>query len=271
VTVTAETGAREPELSCLIATTPWSGSQLLCQALRATRLVGDPRDYFNPFEVVTYSVEWRLLRPGHNHLPRYPEQEFARRYLAAVTKAAMGRGGVLSVNLPWSHQRWLARFARAAAPDVPGTPTRSDAAVVEQWFPRTRYLYLTSGEKVRQAGRWYRGQRRGPAAAAGAPHPDFQEIRWIETLISRQEKAWVSYFQVHHIDAYRIEYEDFLTHPEETVGGILSWLGVPGSPARPWRNEARLRRLAVPVDWLPDYVAARDRLSPTIGVYRGQG
>jgi len=268
--VTVETGERRPDLSCLIATTPWSGSPLLCQALRATRLAGDPRDYFNPLEVVSNSLEWRLLRPAGNHLPRYPEREFARRYLTAVAKAAIGRNGVLSVNLPWSHQRWLARFARAAAPDVVGTPTRSDAAVIEQWYPQTRYLYLTSVDTAHQAARWYLGRRSGPAAVGGAPSPgqppDLQEVRWIETLISRQEGSWEVYFKVHDIDAYRVEYEDFLAHPEETVDGILKWLGLTAAPAWRWGGEVPRRRLATTIDWLPDYRAAREELSATIGV-----
>ena len=136
---------------------------------------------------------------------------------------------MFSAHLPWSHQRWLARFARAAAPDVVGTPTRSDAQVLEQWYPRARYLYVTSTDVARQAARWYLGRRAGPATVGGGPRPgqplDLQEIRWIEALISRQERAWEVYFQVHDIDAHRIEYEDFLAQPGETVAGILRVAG----------------------------------------------
>jgi LPS sulfotransferase NodH len=277
VTVTTETGVRKPELSCFIATTPWCGSAMLCQALQASGKAGNPHDYFDPLGVVSRSVEWRLLGPGQDHLPRQPEREFAARYLNAVTKAAMGRNGVLSVNLPWSHQRWLTRFGRAAAPDVPGTPTRSDADIVETWFPGTRYLHLTCADTVRQAGRWYLGQdigpvTPGPATPGGLAHPgqpaDFQKVRWIEALIFRQEQAWESYFDLHAIDAHRIEYEEFLAHPQDTVRGILQWLGLPGAPARRWRGEVHRRRAARHDDWLDEYAAARERLSPTIGVYR---
>jgi trehalose 2-sulfotransferase len=277
--VTADNGASQPELSCFIATTPWSGSEALCDALRATGLTGNPRDYFNPLAVVPRSIRWRLLGPGQDHLPRQPERDFAARYLDGVTRAAMGPNGVLSVNLPWSHQRWLTRFARAAAPDVPGNPTRSDADIIEAWYPRPRYLYLTSADTARQAGRWYLGQNVGPVAARpgeangearrGRP-ADFQKVRWIETLIYRQENAWETYLRLHGIDAHRVTYEDFLAHPEETVSGILRWLGLPGSPVPPWDGEPYLQRLNRRVDWLDDYAAARERLSPAIGVYGGR-
>jgi trehalose 2-sulfotransferase len=279
VTVTAETGAgrpggRRPDLSCLIATTPGSGSHLLCQALWETRLAGNPRDYFNPLKVVPRSVDWGLLGAGRDHLPRQPEQEFAGRYLNAVARAGTGPGGVFSARLPWSHQRWLARFARAAAPDVAETPSRSDTQVLERWYPRARYVYVTSADVAWQAGRWYLGRGTGPAATDGEPRPgqpvDFQEIRWIETLISRQQQAWEVYFRVNGVDAHRIRYEDFLAHPEETVGGILDWLGVPGTPARIWDGEDHRERVVRPMAWLSDYSAERDRLSAVIGVRQGQ-
>jgi LPS sulfotransferase NodH len=255
-----------PAISCLIATTPWSGTAPLCQELRATGLAGYPRDYFNPLEVVQRSREWHLLHTA---------KDFAARYMNAVSKSARGPNGALSVNLPWSHQRWLVRFARAASPDDTATAVRTDAAVLETWYPQTRYLYLTSSDKARQAARWYLGRTGSAAAVGGAPRPgqpsDFQEVRWIEALIARQERAWEIYFRMHEIEAHRIEYEAFQAHPEETVAEILGWLGLSGAPDRARNGKGRPQRPAKPIDWLPDYLAQRDRLSTTIGVRQGQG
>jgi LPS sulfotransferase NodH len=251
-------------ISCFIATTPWAGSQLLCRMLRATELVGHPRDYFNPLEVVRRSQEWGLFDSG---------EDFAPRYLDAVAESAMGDNNVLSVNLPWSHQRWLSRFAREASPDPAAASPRSDAEVIAAWYPRTRYLYLTRADKARQAASWYLGRQSGSALVGGAERPghppDFQEVRWIETLIARQEKAWESYFQLHAIGAHRIEYEALLERPEETVAEILGWLRLPDSPARAWSGEVHRQRQAEPAAWLPDYLAQREQLSTIIGVRQG--
>jgi len=84
--------------------------------------------------------------------------------------------------------------------------------------------------------------------------------------LTRQEQAWECYFEVHGIDALRIEYETLAEDPQETVRGILEWLELPGSPAGKWNG--RLPRLhpQEPVEWLPDYQAERDRLPAAIGV-----
>ena len=260
---------RTPVISCVIATTPWSGSMLLAHALRATRLVGDPRDYFNPFDVVPRCQEWGFLGLGVYSLPRIPEAEFVTRYLSAVTKAAMGRNGVLSFNLPWSHQRWLVRFARAAMPDPPGEVPRSDAKVLESWYPGTRYLYLTCADMAWQAARWYLG-RTGPAALGGAPvpgqPPDFQEVRWIETLIARQEQAWECYFEVHGIDTLRSSTRRSRKTRRRPYGEFSSGWSCPARPRVNGMADCPGLHPQAPVEWLPDYQAERDRLPAAIGV-----
>jgi LPS sulfotransferase NodH len=277
MTVTAEFPGPSVALSFFLATTPWSGSQVLCQALRATRQAGNPQDYFSPLDVVPRSQEWGLLGTGINCLPRLPEKDFAARYLRAVARHARTGNGVVSVNLPWTHQRWLVRLARAAAaaPGVTGNAGSSDAEVIESWYPQTRYLYLTRTDTARQAARWYEGRRHPAARVGAAPRtgepPDFQEVRWIETLISRQEEAWEIYFGVHGIDPYRIEYEELLERPDGTLREIFEWLGLP-SPADPkWIAPKHKRRAAAPIDWLPDYLAQREELSLTIGIREGAG
>jgi LPS sulfotransferase NodH len=209
-------------------------------------------------------MKWGLLGSG---------DDFPTRYLSAVAKSAAGANGVLSVNLPWSHQRWLTRFARMALPDAAPATRRYDAEVLEAWYPQTRYLYLTRADKAGQAAGWYLARRAGLAAVgnglAHAQPPDFQEVRWIEALVSHQERAWEAYFQVHTIDAHRVEFEAFVEHPEETVAGILGWLGLPSPPEQAWIGRVHQQRLVPPVSWLPDYLAQRDQLSTTIGVRQG--
>jgi len=253
-----------PSLSCFFATTPWAGGLFLSEALRATRRVGDPREYFHPIELLQRANRWGVLTT---------KAEFGRRYLTEVGRVARGPEGVLSINLPWSHQRWLTRIARAALPEDPDRPPLRDAEVLETWYPNARYLYLTRLDKTRQAAAWYRRRPFGGALVGGRPgsphQPDFQEIRWIETLIGRQERAWEAYFKVHGIQPHRISYEALVEETEETVAGVLNWLGLSPMPGRIWLSRVRQERVARPADWLAAYQEQRAQLNQTIGVRQG--
>lgn len=258
-----ETGSG-PVLSCFIATTPWAGGLFLSEALRATQRVGDPREYFHPTELLRRANRWGVLTT---------KGEFGRRYLTEVGEVARGQNGVLAVSLPWSHQRWLTRIARASLPEDPERPPLRDAEVLEAWYPNGRYLYLTRMDKAQQAASWYRKRPFGGALVGGRPssadEPDFQEIRWIETLIGRQERAWEAYFKVHGIQPHRVSYEALADNPEETVTGVLDWLGLPPMPGRVWLSRIRPQRTVQPAGWLPDYHEQRAQLNQTIGVRQG--
>jgi LPS sulfotransferase NodH len=245
--------ADDEPVSCLIATTPWSGSGRFYGALRATGAVGDTREYFNPLRVMIRSREWGLSGAGGDFMPRY---------LRAVVSTATGPNRALSIGLPWSHQRWLVRVARSAlSPAADEAP--SDAEVIEAWYPRSRYVYLVSGDPVTQAVNWY-------AQQFGGRVPDLQEVRWRETLIRHQENAWEMFFMVHGITPYRVEFRQFRQHPDQTTAEILDWLGVTATARRGQNDELGLGppqpRASQRADWLDGYLEARESLQEVIGL-----
>jgi LPS sulfotransferase NodH len=252
-------------LSCLVASTPWAGSQQFCNALDATDVVGRPDDYFDPMKVVGRSRSWDLLGTG---------DEFPLRYLTAVREEATGANGVCSSNLWWSHARWLIRMARAAsgASDATGVHPESDAAAVTALFPNTRYVHVRATDTVRQALRWYAALHPELLAESQRPapwrltEPDFQEVRWIETLIDRQDEAWSRYFDIHGIIAETVEYEQFIDRPEEAVGVVLQSLGLTGSSPLTWRPAGPAGDGPRLDAWLGRYESVRDQLNPSVGV-----
>ena len=229
-------------------------------------------DYFSPLGVVPRCQEWGLLGLGAwTTSPAYPEAGFR---CAAILdrgrpRPQMGRNGVVSAHLPWSHQRWLARFAPAAMHRpacVSSAPLRRQGAGI-----------LVSGTPVPLPDL----RRHGPAGSApvnrgqaapgthdlgGGPRPgqplDLQEIRWIEALISRQEQAWESYFRGARDRRSPGRVRGLLLeNPQETVRGIPRVAGAARhARARMWNGRGcrrqRLRRHRS-AGWLPDYPAAR--------------
>src|SRR6202050_5177037 len=215
-------GSTRPVLSCLVTSTSRAGGTQLCQALGATGAVGAPADYFNPLKAVSRSRAWKLLGA---------KGQFPERYLARVRLAATGYNDVCCLGLTWPHLTWLVRMARAALVGNDGASC-TDAEAVAAWFPNVRYVHLRCRDTTRQALRWYASlhpELLGGGRSGGLGHtpaPDFQEVRWLETLVLQHERSWQTYFHLHGIVPEMVEYEQFHERSDETVGAIIETLGL---------------------------------------------
>ncbi len=248
-----------------MASTPWAGSWQLCRALGATGVAGAPGEYFSPQSVVARSRAWGLLGS---------EARFPAGYLDAVRAVATGDNGVCTVSVAWSHLRWLVRMARAALVAT-GGPSCSDAEAVAAWFPDARYVHLRCDDAARQALRWYAamhpeaGDDGGRPGPGGGPVPDFQEVRWLESMILRHDHSWESYFGVHGIVALPVEFEQLAERPVETVGDVLASLGLtPATPVapEPFGDWGRIGSSEV---WLDRYLEVREAMEATVGIRAG--
>ena len=254
-------GSTRLVLSCLVTSTSRAGGTQLCEALGATGAVGAPADYFNPLKAVSRSRAWKLLGA---------EGQFPERYLARVRLAATGYNDVCCVGLTWPHLTWLVRMARAALVGNDGASC-TDAEAVAAWFPNVRYVHLRCRDTTRQALRWYASlhpELLGGGRSGGLGHtpaPDFQEVRWLETLVLQHERSWQTYFHLHGIVPEMVEYEQFHERSDETVGAIIETLGLSvlsGSA----RNRPSPDRHHASDLWPGQYLAVRDQLSATIGI-----
>jgi LPS sulfotransferase NodH len=237
-------------LSCLVTSSPGAGLEHLCRALETTGAMGASQDYFNPQDVVSRCDDWGV----HGS-----EADFMHRYVQAVRAAATAPTGVCSVSALWSHQRWMVRALRVGWADSGGVG-QSDADVVAAFFPHLAYIHLSCEDKARQALRWYAEMHPGSDSRAV---PDYQEVRWRETLIERHERSWRAYFRVHALAAAFTRYEDLREHPAQTLQPILVSLGLNAAVGdlRPPRSH-----LDETVDaWHGPYSESRIRLSSKVG------
>lgn len=257
--VAAEAPGQRPSasLTVLVASTPGAGSWRLGKLLGSTGAIPAPITCFNPFSVPSLSRKWAVARGT---------DEWPARYLNRALSAATHEG-VCCVSLMWLHARWLMRIARASLASTDDIDSLSDADVISAWFPRARYLHLRSADTARQALRWYAARHpRLPSRRSGAPIPDYQEVRWLETIVVRQSRSWQAFFDIHGIDPQVIEYNDLRTRQSETAGAILTSLGLAASP-RKFSDDLP----DGPIDrraeaWLEPYRQARPRLSTVVGV-----
>jgi LPS sulfotransferase NodH len=247
-----------PTRTFLLASTPGAGAGRLAKLLDATGKVGEPIACFDPLTAPAFGREWSVLAGD----------DWAKRYLMAARDAAT-RGGICSVRLNWPHIRWLVSLARAglrAADDDP----RSDAELIAAWFPNGRYLHLHCDDTARQAWRWYLARHpEVPGPNAAQPSPDFQEVRWLETVVTRHYRAWETFFVVHGISAHALERDDLFSSPGPAIAEVLSWMGLSATRARlpntvpPGPQERRADA------WAEPYRATRRRLSGVVGVRSG--
>jgi LPS sulfotransferase NodH len=238
-------------MSCWVATTPGAGGWQLAHALAATGCMASPDDYFNPMQV---NKRARALWLGG------PASGFGARYLAGMRAAATNEDGVFSARLFWPQTRWLARMAREGLDTLGDVTTGNDADVIARWFPHARYLHLVAGDRARQALRWYATINRG------ATSPNFQQVRWLETLIGRHDRSWITYFRVHGIAVETVRYEDLQARPHEALSALVASLGLSGLAVTGDEVPVASRLDRRADEWFAEYRALRPQLGSRFAV-----
>jgi LPS sulfotransferase NodH len=259
--VTIETAATPPPTrTCIVASTPWSGSRRVGDVLGRTGAMRQPVAWFDPLEVP---------RRGRQFGLSIQEPGWLARYLEAV-RARATRAGTCSILLLWSHLRWAVQGGRCALPDRHDEPPRLDTEVLSWWFPEPTYLWLRSRDAGTQALRWYL-DRHPEVTDALAAHGDrsgidWQEVRWLESMTRRQDQGWSTFFRIHDLHPVTAFHEDIRRWTPAAVAEVLGGLGIPGTDAvgGPGGEDSLVERLAD--DLAEGYRKARPRLCTTVGV-----
>jgi LPS sulfotransferase NodH len=241
--------------SCLILTTPRSGSWLLSEALHATDLVGEPHEYFNRLGHAGWVRDFGLR-------PDVPFDEFVE----AAVRWGTGKTGIFSAKLHWNQfALFLWRLRR-----LPGDWPKSDAAMLQHFFPDPHFVHLVRRDTARQAISWWRANQTdawwdlGNQAYAGPTlEPDFRQIRWMEDLLERNKREWRDLLADNDLPCLDLVYEEFVHDRLGTVRRILDFLGVEvgGDLTLP---PPRLQKQsdAMTEEWLVAYELLRDSLPP---------
>jgi LPS sulfotransferase NodH len=154
-----------PERSLLICATPRSGSTLICQALRETRVAGRPEEYFEALrhsgrprrpEEYFAGVEDRSILDhlgeravGDDPPPRSPLWSRAAydRYLEWAMEVGTTPNGVFSAKLMWGYFGDFVSLLR----NVPRYRDVPLADLLPTVFPSVAFIRVVRASKVRQA------------------------------------------------------------------------------------------------------------------------
>lgn len=198
-----------PTRSYVIASTPRSGSTLLCDLLLATGRLGVPTEYFNNKDAVKATAE----RLGLPHPPPIDG------YLREVRRRRTSANGVFGTKL---------HFHQAAE--------RLPHPVFRRFLAESRFVWLRRRDLLAQsislALAWQTDRWFVPAdgAAAAEPPKDEPPISYTSltramSLIQGENAYWGFFFQANRIEPLLIDYEAMLDRPAAAVSAVLTLVG----------------------------------------------
>jgi len=241
----------EPTFSYLIASTPRSGSTLLCEALRNTGVAGRPdeyyqhrrktglprrpREYFEDEGAETPEVHGILgeYTRVDDELTLYDPRRFAtyREYLDWTIQEATTQNGVFGAKVMWGYFNGFVDRLR----DLHGNAVLPTRKVLERSFPNLGgWIFVSRRDKVRQAvslwkaiqtWTWSRDTSDGHLLKHDLRY-SFDAIRHLARQLEEQDREWLAFFEESTIQPFRVVYEDFADRYEGTALDILRHLQI---------------------------------------------
>jgi LPS sulfotransferase NodH len=220
------------QTSYLILATPRSGSTLLGQGLQASGLAGDPKEFFG-HKLPFWMERWRT--------PTLPA------YTARLGQVRATPNGVFGAKLLYRQLLHLESLAR----HQPELADLSLPEILYRLFPNLHFVWVTREDKVRQAISWFKarqtgvwGQDHGQSAPKlgrawrlgdeplqpGELAFDYDGIAALMRQAEAEDAAIGQFFATSGIEPFRVVYEEFTPHYEETILALLRWLGVTPPP-----------------------------------------
>jgi LPS sulfotransferase NodH len=229
-------GGTATEVTYVVCALPRSGSSLLCELLFNTGLAGAPAEYFDP-----------TMR---RQLARGWETESFEQYLRALLARKTGPNGVFGFK---------AHFFQLDE-TFPGSS-------LADTFPGLRHVYITRGDRLRQAISWARAlQTRKWASDHEVKEVQAPEVfrrSQIDNLIAgiaERERRWEGHFAAARVEPLRITYDDLVAAPQATVGAVVGHIGIDHAGSVPL-GKPTLRRQAdeLTEDWVGRYLDEGER------------
>jgi LPS sulfotransferase NodH len=216
-----------------ICTAPRSGSNLLCQYLTSTELLGRPLEYFN--------TQGRRAIDD----PAYPDAPSDQIRLI-LTRGATANG-IYGVKLFWYQHM-----------EVTSTLDWTLA------LPNLSYIYLERRDRLGQAFSWARAmqtsQYRSTQPVNGEPSYDAAAIRQRLHDVEREYAQWAAFFAHRKIMPLSLVYEDFIAEPQSAIDRVAQMLAVRISPKIvPGQIDLTIQRDAITEEWRARFLREEGR------------
>jgi LPS sulfotransferase NodH len=209
-----------PQRSYVVASSPRTGSTLLCRALWDSGLAGAPKEYLNPMQLRDWELRFGARRYGLVRGPllglvgrvRWPEERLAA-HLERV-RVRRSSGGWFGLKLHGHHRR------RCFGEEGP-----------ERALGPVRWIHIARLDRLDQAISWARAEQTGSwSAQQAADLPPVYSARRIRACLDRieaQEADWEAFFERQRLRPLRLTYEDLVGDLAGTLGRVSAYLELP--------------------------------------------
>lgn len=206
----------------IVASSPRTGSYLLCEGLEATGIAGRPTEVFSPHFQNLWRERWAVEQTVG----------FAP-YLRAALAYGTTSNGVYGVKIHWMHLDQLARDAKFSG---------NSADVLAHLFPEARFIHIVRRDRRAQAisyfralatNEWWRIEGLPNDQIRGSdPRLDVAAVLQLETALAGHERAWIAFFAERNIVPLTIQYEELADDYRGELARALDFLGVDVSAAQ---------------------------------------
>jgi trehalose 2-sulfotransferase len=222
----------QPSYSYLICTTPFSGSRLLCDALKQTGVAGQPAEYFAALSKKVYEEQLAVgAMPGTVFsITESRNGNACEDYLAEVfARGTSPQNGVFGAEVVWDyfddlicHLRQISAYKEMAVLDL-----------LNGLFPNVQFIWMTRRDKMRQATALWRAYQRAASMPSqtyfsGRRLPArFEIIERIALRLVADEADWSRFFGACGIQPVRVIYEELIEGYDTTIRHLLQNLCIP--------------------------------------------
>ncbi|MDH4309150.1 MAG: Stf0 family sulfotransferase [Acidimicrobiia bacterium] len=204
--------------SYLLCTTPRSGSNLLCDALTQTQLLGTPTEYLE-FGIAT---PYLARRWGTSNLLDFME---------TLRRHRVGPNGVFGMKIHWHQLKALTESLALGGKPMRDLPVRQIGLVLEAIAPDAHLIRLSRSDMLSQSislfkasgtQQWssYMEKRGGP------PEYSYDELLKCYLSIAWSERLWTRLFDRLGRPVLWFDYEDVTKRRQEVVDRIAETVGI---------------------------------------------
>ncbi len=198
----------------IIASTPRSGSSLLCEGLCASGVAGRPAEVFAPDFREPWCSRWSVRR----------DAPFAE-YLEAALRFGTTPNGIYATKIQWMHVPVLAADARYIGPPEGALHSLFPGATFVNIVRRDRRAQAISWFRACETNEWFRTE--STIAPSDFMRPlDTKRVRDLERHLDGQQSSWERYFRDRNIRPLIIEYERLANNYRGEIVRVLAFLGL---------------------------------------------